>query len=386
MAETKQAILALEDGTVLKGLAFGASATVVGESVFNTSMTGYQEILTDPSYYGQIVTMTAPQIGNYGINPYDEESEGPKVSGFVVRELSPISSSWRSKEGLSEYLERHGVPGIEKIDTRSLNKKIREAGALKACLTTEDISAEEAIEKAKAWEGIEGFDYVKHVSTGKLYDFQLRPGEAGYFNVEGNNLYHHASKKKRYHVAAFDFGAKRSIFRKLLHYGFDVTVLPANTTAEQVKELNPDGIFLSNGPGDPAPLDYIHKTIAQLLPNYPTFGICLGHQMITHALGAKTYKLKFGHRGGNQPVKNLESGKVKITAQNHGFACTTEELEARGAIVTELNLNDQTVEGLRHKEWPVFSVQYHPEAAPGPNDATDLFEEFYKMVAKHAEG
>lgn len=375
-------MLALEDGSVFRGRAFGAEKTVTGEACFNTSMTGYQEILTDPSYFAQIVAMTAPQIGNYGINPDDEESDGPKVSGFVVRDLSPVTSSWRSREALPEYLERHGIPGLEGVDTRALTKRLRVDGAMKACLSTMDISDEEAVAKAKGWSGLEGVDYVKDVTAKAAYGFEVSPELSGPFLVEGTKLYKTGKHAKRYSVAAFDFGAKRSIFRKLVHHGFDVHVLPATAKMEEVDALKPDAVFLSNGPGDPAAVTYAHETVRKILPKYPTFGICLGHQIITHALGARTFKLKFGHRGGNQPVKNIETGVVSITSQNHGFASTREELEKHDAVVTELNLNDDTVEGLRHKELPVFSVQYHPEAAPGPNDADPLFEQFYDMVAK----
>lgn len=382
MSGLRSGVLALEDGSVFRGKAFGAEKTVTGEACFNTSMTGYQEILTDPSYYAQIVAMTAPQIGNYGINPDDAESDGPKVSGFVVRDLSPVTSNWRSAESLPDYLERFGIPGLEGVDTRSLTKRLREAGAMKACLSTADISDAEAIQLARDWGGLMGVDYVKQVTAGKPYTFKAEAPIAGPFLVEGTRLYPEMNREKRYKVAAFDFGAKRSILRKLVHHGFDVTVLPATSTLEDVDALNPDAVFLSNGPGDPSAVTYAHKTVADVLPKYPTFGICLGHQIITHALGARTFKLKFGHRGGNQPVKNVETGNVAITAQNHGFAATREEIERCGAIVTEINLNDDTVEGLRHKELPVFSVQYHPEAAPGPNDADPLFTQFYEMVDK----
>ena len=383
--ELKSGLLALEDGSVFHGHAFGASGTVVGEAVFNTSMTGYQEILTDPSYYGQIVTMTAPQIGNYGVNCEDGESDGPKIAGFVVRELSPRVSNWRSDQELAAYLETHGIPGIEGIDTRTLTKKLRVEGALKACLSTEEgLSADEAVDRAKNWSGLIGVDFVKEVTPPK--PFQWRPSGPGDtpFRIEGTQLTQPLPKRQRYVLAAFDFGAKQSIFRKLHYYGFDVHVLPASTPPEFVKELNPDGLFLSNGPGDPDALPYIHRTVAALIPHYPTFGICMGHQILTHALGGTTFKLKFGHRGGNQPVKNLETGQVAITAQNHGFAAERSSLEKKGAVITEINLNDGTVEGLRHKELPVYSVQYHPEAAPGPHDADVHFEAFYQLIAQNA--
>jgi carbamoyl-phosphate synthase small subunit len=385
MAEriTGQAVLALEDGSVFRGPAFGARKTVVGEAVFNTSMTGYQEILTDPSYFAQIVTMTAPQIGNYGINPDDAESDAPKVAGFVIRELSPVVSNWRSRRSLDDYLQAYGIPGLEGVDTRALTKKLRVTGAMKSCLSTEELSDAEAVRRARDWAGLVGVDYVKDVTCREPYVFKPEHNEDRPFTVTGTNLRPSHFDRKRFKVVAFDYGAKRSIMRKLVYHGFEATVVPATTTAAQVKKMKPDALFLSNGPGDPAALSYAHAAVRELLPLYPTFGICLGHQVITHALGAETFKLKFGHRGGNQPVKNLETGKVSITAQNHGFASRAEDIEKIGAVVTEINLNDRTVEGLRHRELPVFSVQYHPEAAPGPNDADPLFEAFYEMVKKH---
>ncbi len=379
--QTKTGVLAFEDGSIYRGKAFAAPKTVVGEAVFNTSMTGYQEIITDPSYFSQIVTMTAVQIGNYGIAPEDVESAKPHIFGFVVRELSEVSSNWRSRQSLEDYLLEHGVPGLQGVDTRAITKKLRVAGAMKACLSTEDISDEEAVQRARDWQGLEGFDHVKSVMPAAPFVWDAEDKQTAPFTVEGTHLLREEGlPRKRFSVAAIDFGAKWSIFRKLRLHGFDVNVFPANASVEQIREINPDGVFLSNGPGDPSAVDYAHRTVKILIDTYPTFGICLGHQIITHAIGAKTFKLKFGHRGGNQPVKNLETGKVSITSQNHGFASTAEELEKHGAIVTEINLNDQTVEGLRLKDRPVFSVQYHPEAAPGPNDADPLFEQFYTLV------
>jgi carbamoyl-phosphate synthase small subunit len=387
MAKTiRRGLIAFEDGTVFRGRAFGAVATKVGEACFNTSMTGYQEILTDPSYFSQIVTMTAVQIGNYGICPDDMESDGPKVKGFIVRELSPVASNWRSNMSIQDYLEEAGIPGIEGVDTRAITKKLRVSGALKACITSEEITEEEAIKRAKEFGGLIGVDFVKEVSAKESYRWDPEMKQSSPFTVVGTDLRLNddKSEKPRFKVAALDFGGKHSIYRKLQHHGFDVHVFPARTEAAEIKAFKPDGVFLSNGPGDPGAVDYAHATVKELIEDYPTFGICLGHQIITHALGAKTFKLKFGHRGGNQPVKNLETGKVSITAQNHGFASTREELEKVGAIVTEINLNDHTVEGLRLKDKPVFSVQYHPEAAPGPNDADALFVDFYNMVAQNA--
>jgi len=388
MSTSKPAILALEDGSIFRGLAFGADVTVAGECVFNTSMTGYQEILTDPSYFGQIVTLTAVQIGNYGITAADAEADAPKCSGLVVRELSPVVSNWRSQQSLGDYLRRHGIPGIGEIDTRALTKKLRVDGAMKCCLSTLPIGDEEAVNLAREWKDMAGADYVRDVTT--KAPFLWKSDDPANFNPAympvGTTMNAVPTPAKRFRVAAFDYGAKHSIFRKLVNHGFEVQVFPAMATAEQIREHQPDGVFLSNGPGDPAALAYVHKSVTALLPEYPIFGICLGHQMLTHALGGSTFKLKFGHRGGNQPVKNLETGKVSITAQNHGFATDPKSLEKSGAKITEINLNDNTVEGLRHIALPVFSVQYHPEAAPGPNDADPLFTDFYKMVEARKDG
>ncbi len=388
MSTPKPAILALEDGSVFRGLAFGADATIAGECVFNTSMTGYQEILTDPSYFGQIVTMTAVQIGNYGVNAEDTEAATPKCSGFVVRELSPIVSNWRSQQSLHDYLRQAGIPGISEVDTRALTKKLRVEGAMKCCLSTLPLGDAEAIQRARSWRDMAGADYVKDVTCKTPYLWRADDPanhNTPYFPV-GTTMNAPGIPEKKFRVAAFDYGAKHSIYRKLVRHGFEVQVFPATATHEEVREHKPDAVFLSNGPGDPAALPYIHQTVTGLLPDYPIFGICLGHQMITHALGGTTFKLKFGHRGGNQPVKNLDTGKVSITAQNHGFATDPKSLADRGARVTEINLNDQTVEGLRHTKLPVFSVQYHPEAAPGPNDADPLFVDFYRMVEQRKAG
>lgn len=378
MAHT--AILALEDGSVFRGKAFGARRTVVGEAVFNTSMSGYQEILTDPSYFGQIVTMTAPQIGNYGVNEEDLESDGAKAAGFVVRELSPVVSNWRATSDLGSWLAKNGIPGIEGIDTRALTKKLRVRGVMKACLSTEGLSDGEAVRRAKEWKGLVGVDFVKEVTCKAPYRLDEKRPDDGLFTVPGTTLYKSKAGRRVYKVAAYDFGAKTSIFRRLRHAGFDVHVFPATTPASEIRKIKPDAVFLSNGPGDPAALGYAHAAVADLIKDFPTFGICLGHQIITHAIGAKTFKLKFGHRGGNQPVKNSETDTVSITAQNHGFASKPEELAACGAIVTEVNLNDNTVAGLRLRDKPVFSVQYHPEAGPGPNDADKLFDHFWELV------
>jgi carbamoyl-phosphate synthase small subunit len=373
-------IIALEDGSVFRGRGFGAAAVkAVGEAVFNTSMTGYQEILTDPSYFGQIVTMTAPQIGNYGVNPEDVESDGPKVTGFVVHDLSPVVSNWRATESLHEYLLRHGIPGVTGVDTRAIAKKLRVKGVQKACIATEDISDEEAVRRAREWKGLEGVDYVKEVSCKKAYEYDpaTTPGGKA-FEIKGTRIADYPrTDVKRKKCVAYDLGLKYNTIRKLWRIGFDVTVVPASTPASEVRKLNPDGIFLSNGPGDPAPLTYVHEAVRDLMKDYPVFGICMGNHMITHAIGASTFKLKFGHRGANHPVKNLENGHVYITSQNHGFAAKPEDIKAHGGIVTEINLNDGTVSGIRIKDKPVFSVQYHPEASPGPHESGVHFESFY---------
>lgn len=380
-------VVALEDGSVFRGEGFGAEKTVVGEAVFNTSMTGYQEILTDPSYYGQIVTMTASQIGNYGVNATDVESDGPKVRGFVLRELSQIASNWRSEKTLDAYLLEHGVPGITGVDTRAITKKLRLLGAMKACISTEAISDEEAVRRAREWEGLVGCDFVKEVTTPAKFEWDGEAETNRLFCVPGTVLEQpdRFKGRERLRIAALDFGAKLSIYRNLSRHGFDITVLPADTSAEEIEALQPDGIFLSNGPGDPEPVKYAQDTVRALVGKFPIFGICLGHQILSLALGVKTFKLKFGHRGGNQPVKNIETGKVMITAQNHGFASNKEDFKGSDAVITELNMNDDTVAGLRHKTLPVFSVQYHPEAAPGPNDAVVHFDEFYHIVKAHKD-
>ena len=388
MPSRDNAVLALEDGSVFRGLGFGAGATIAAECVFNTSMTGYQEILTDPSYFGQIVTMTASQIGNYGVNDEDAEAASPKVSGFVIRELSPVVSNWRSRRSLDAYLDANGIPGISEVDTRALTKKLRVEGAMKACLSTLPLSDEEAVALARRWTDMAGADYVRNVTCKApfLWPQGDPSGDLPPYQPPGTTFGTALTPERKFRVAAFDCGAKRSIYRKLVLHGFEVQVFPATASAELVREHNPDCIFLSNGPGDPAAVPYVHETVTRLIPDYPMFGICLGHQMITHALGGSTFKLKFGHRGGNQPVKNVETGRVSITAQNHGFATDPASLANRGAIVTEYNLNDNTVEGLRHTELPVFSVQYHPEASPGPNDADPLFVDFYRMVEARKSG
>lgn len=384
-----EALLALEDGRIFRGESFGATGTMAGEICFNTSMTGYQEVLTDPSYRGQIVAMTYPLIGNYGINFLDLESAVPQVRGFVIEELSPIASNWRKQGTLEEYLLKHGIPGIQGVDTRALTRHLRTRGALRACITTE-LSEEKAIEAAKAVP-YEGVDFVKEVSPEKPYDWDQENKLSRLWKVansqetpantqsdEVGNRFEILEPVQR-RIVACDFGMKQNILRLLRSHGFDVHVVPATTQAEDILALKPDGVFLSNGPGDPAALEYAHETVRGLLGKTPLFGICLGHQILGLALGGKTFKMKFGHRGANQPVKDLRSGKVAITSQNHGYAVAADSLPAN-VEVTHVNLNDGTVAGLRHRELPAFSVQYHPEASPGPHDASYFFAEFAKEV------
>jgi carbamoyl-phosphate synthase small subunit len=381
-----KAILALEDGSVFRGTAFGAAASACGEVCFNTSMTGYQEILTDPSYKGQIVTMTYPLIGNYGVNSFDVESWRPHVGGFVVRELSPIVSNWRADRSLGEYLEENGIPGIQGIDTRALTRKLRVRGALNGFITTEECTDDEAVKRAKEWPGLAGVDYVKEVTHRESFMWDEKDAQSGSFRlVRGNASENPRSEadplpKADIPIVAFDFGMKYNILRRLRQQGFRTRVLPATATAADALAYKPAGIFLSNGPGDPAALGYAVRTVAELLKSgVPIFGICLGLQILGQAFGGKTFKLKFGHRGGNQPVKDLESGRVEITSQNHGFAVDPKSLPPEVAV-NRINLNDQTVEGMRHKTKPVFCVQYHPEASPGPHDSTPLFAEFRALI------
>lgn len=342
-------------------------------------MTGYQEVITDPSYRGQIVAMTYPQIGNYGVNPEDAESSSPHIRGFVIGELCEVPSNWRSTESLADYLATHGILGIEDIDTRALTKHLRSLGAMRACLTTE-LTAAEAIVSAQASPSMEGMDYVKEVSTQTSYHWQEESREWVLLNVStGEDGPYAALPPVRHRIVAYDFGIKFNILRRLRQAGFEVEVVNSTASAAEVLAKNPDGIFLSNGPGDPAALGYIHEQLRELIGKKPIFGICLGNQLLAHAFGGTTFKLKFGHRGGNQPVKDLRTGKISITSQNHGFAVDPDSLPA-DVEVTHVNLNDGTVEGMRHKNLPVFSVQYHPEAAPGPNDASYFFEEFAQLI------
>jgi carbamoyl-phosphate synthase small subunit len=377
-----KAILALEDGSVFHGQGFG-------EVCFNTSMTGYQEILTDPSYKGQIVTMTYPLIGNYGVNAVDVESWRPHVAGFVIRELSPVVSNWRADSSLGEYLESNGIPGIQGIDTRALTKKLRVRGALNGFISTEEISDAEAVSRAKSWPGLVGVDYVKEVTHKEAFRWDEKDEQSANFKLVSGNAPIETRNLREplppadIPIVAFDYGMKYNILRRLRQHGFAVQVLPATATAAEALKHKPAGIFLSNGPGDPAALNYIVREVKTLTESgVPVFGICLGHQILGQAFGGKTFKLKFGHRGANQPVKDLASGKVEITSQNHGFAVDAASLPSNVAV-DRINLNDQTVEGMRHKTRPVFCVQYHPEASPGPHDSTPLFAEFRALIEKH---
>ena len=380
-----RAILALADGKYFEGIAFGAEGEAVGEVVFNTSMTGYQEILTDPSYEGQLVAMTYPQIGNTGVNPEDVESRKPFMRGFIVKDYTAQPSSWRAAQPLDEYMRANGVVGIQGIDTRALVRHLRDQGAQEGIISTENADPQELVAKAKALPGLVGKDLVRNVTCTEAYDWNEGKWQLG----EGykRRAQRKASKRRgkgsfnapAFFVVAYDFGIKYNILRNLAESGCLVRVVPATMPAEDVLALNPDGVFLSNGPGDPDAVPYAKENVQKLIGKKPIFGICLGHQIMGLALGGKTYKLKFGHHGGNQPVMDLTTRKVEITAQNHGFAVDADSL--KGAVeVTHLNLNDDTVEGLAHRELPIFSVQYHPESSPGPHDANYLFQRFNKLM------
>ena len=409
----KKAVLALADGTVFEGGSFGAEGEAVGEVVFNTCMTGYQEILTDPSYKGQIVTMTYPLIGNYGVNPEDVESHRPFVEGFIIKEGSVLPSNWRARRSLEDYLRDYGIVGIQGIDTRALTRHIRDHGAQEGIISTADEDPKSLVGKAKASPGLIGRDLVKEVCCDKPFTWsrgvwewprgysepragssESRGGtEKAQLSLFGGRLT--ARGSQLYRVVAYDCGIKWNILRQLLSSGCEVTIVPASTTAEQALSMDPDGIFLSNGPGDPEGVPYLIETVRRLIGKKPIFGICLGHQIIGLALGGRTFKLKFGHHGGNQPVKDLTTGKVEITSQNHGFAVDMDSFKAdpkgqilgdpEDIVLTHVNLNDNTCEGLMHRRLPLFSVQYHPEASPGPHDASYLFKRFAEMMERERQ-
>jgi len=370
-----QTILALEDGRVFHGKGYGAKAECYGEVVFNTSITGYQEIFTDPSYAGQIVVLTNPQIGNYGTNPEDNEATRPYIEGLIVREFSPVSSNWRSQQVADEYLERFKIPVIADIDTRALVRHLRDRGVMRGVISSLETDVSQLVAKANSIPKMDGTDLAKVVTTKQRYVW-----ETGERSHEPTEVVGVKDEPARFHVVAYDYGIKHNILRKLASEGCRITVVPAETKSEDVLALKPDGVFLSNGPGDPEPCTYAQDNIRRLMGRTPVFGICLGHQLIGLALGGKTYKLKFGHHGGNHPVKQLLTGKVEITAHNHNFAVDPDSLPESEVEKTHIDLNDGTLEGLRHRNLPLFSVQYHPEASPGPHDSYYLFKDFIKMM------
>lgn len=376
-----KALLALEDGRTFSCRSFTGPGETSGEAVFNTSMTGYQEVLTDPSYKGQMVTMTYPLIGNYGVSPEDVESDRIQVAGFIVREYQNFPSNYRSVGTLADYLKDQGVMGVDELDTRALTRHIRKNGALRAVMSSVDLDPDSLVKKARMTRSMVGCDLVREVTCGTAYRWIDNAPQAIATALDsGTDLF--IERGRRHAVVAFDFGIKYNIIRCLEHAGCEVIVVPATTSAQTIKAMNPDGVFLSNGPGDPEPLTYAIETVRGLLDYKSLFGICLGHQILSLAFGGQTYKLKFGHRGGNQPVQNMFTKKVEITSQNHGFAADMNSLEGKDLDVFHMNLNDNTVEGLKHRTLPVFGVQYHPEASPGPHDAAYLFDEFVNMMKR----
>ena len=375
-----QALLALEDGRIFRGEGYGHPGECQGEVVFNTSLTGYQEIATDPSYAGQIVVLTNPQIGNYGTNQADNEAAKPYIEGLIVREFSAISSNWRSEQVVDEYMERYAVPVLAEIDTRALVRHLRTHGVMRGVISTQERDAEKLAQRARSIRKMDGTDLAKVVSTKSAYGFNAEDSRNQSDDPLLPSALVQSGRERKLHVVAYDFGIKQNILRMLTRECCDVTVVPAETRAADVMSLKPDGVFLSNGPGDPEPVDYAVKAIREMIGRVPVFGICLGHQLCGLALGGKTYKLKFGHHGGNHPVRNNATGKVEITAHNHNFAVDPDSINANDVELTHVDLNDNTLEGLRHKTLPLFSVQYHPEAAPGPHDSHYLFRDFRRMM------